>query len=199
MNFSVGKINTFSNYISIVRIFLAVPLLILLNSYEVYDMYRTLIIAILLFAFITDISDGYIARKRNEITEFGKIIDPLADKVLIFIVVIKLYLLSEIPGYIFWIIIIRDLLILLGGIYVSKKLGRVLPSNLLGKATVIIIGIFILSIIGGIDKDIWFYKYLLYLCIMFSFISIIGYLIRSMEAINWGKNEYTKIDKLYKN
>ena len=89
---------------------------------------------------LTDVLDGYLARKLNQVTEVGKIIDPLADKAAMAVIVVKLFSIGEISAFFFLLIIIRDLLIFIGGIYVSKKLGRVLPSNKLGKLTVLFIG-----------------------------------------------------------
>ncbi len=69
-----------------------------------------------MIAAITDILDGYLARKFNQVTEFGKIIDPLADKIAIGAIIIKLFIIGVIPLYYFFMIIVRDVLIFLGGI-----------------------------------------------------------------------------------
>jgi Phosphatidylglycerophosphate synthase len=53
----------------------------------------------MLFAASTDMLDGYLARKLNQVTEVGKIIDPLADKAAMALIVIKLYLIGEISGF----------------------------------------------------------------------------------------------------
>ena len=51
---------------------------------------------------ITDMLDGYLARKFNEVTELGKIIDPLADKIAIGVIILKLYLIGIIPRVLFY-------------------------------------------------------------------------------------------------
>ncbi len=102
---------------------------------------RYILLSLYILVYLTDIADGYFARKFNQISELGKIIDPLADKILVILVVAYLYYYEIIPAYYFWIIILRDLIIFIGGIIVSKKIGKVLPSNYLGKATVLSIGI----------------------------------------------------------
>ena len=72
------KILTLSNSISLFRIFLAFPTVIFLLQDDL-----TLTASFMAFAYITDLLDGYIARKTNTITEFGKAIDPIADKLYV--------------------------------------------------------------------------------------------------------------------
>jgi phosphatidylglycerophosphate synthase len=86
-------------------------------------------------------------------------------------------------------IILRDLLIFTGGIFVSKKLGRVLPSNMLGKLTVTSIAIVILFILAQVDKTSIVYLGFYYLSIIMIFASLIGYTIRSLEFIKQKDNE----------
>lgn len=183
------EIKTVSNLISTFRLLLAIPFFFLaarLN--ESYD-YRIITFTLMLIGLLSDLLDGYFARKRNEITEFGKIIDPLADKVCIGIIVIQMYLIGDIPVYFFWIIILRDLIIFTGGILVSRKLKKVLPSNLLGKITVLIIGIFLLYSVITLDRTSSFYTILIYAGIVMSIISVLGYALRAYESLNWNKNE----------
>lgn len=184
-------ISTKSNLLSLLRLLLAVPFWILLDNF--YSGNNSIILAgLCLFAVLTDILDGFLARKFNEVTEMGKIIDPLADKVVIAVIVIKLFFIGEIPAYYFWLIILRDVLIFTGGIIISKKLGRVLPSNMLGKITVIIISVVLLLIILHVDRSLLFFKGLYLLSIVLIFSSLIGYTIRSLEFIKQKKNEPAK-------
>ena len=176
------EIYTKSNFISFFRLLLSIPLWFLLDYFDSVNI-RYITFAVCLLAASTDILDGYLARKYNEVTEFGKIIDPLADKVAIGIIVIKLYIMGEIPSYYFFMIIFRDIIIFIGGVFVAKKIGRVLPSNVLGKITVIIIGIIILLIIIKIDRSNLIFKAFYALSIVLIFASLIGYLIRAKEFI----------------
>ncbi len=181
--------NTIPNYISIFRLLLSIPFYFLLQNINDDFNYRYYTLALILIATASDLIDGFVARKLNQISEFGKIIDPLADKVLIILIVTQLYLSNEIIGLYFWIIVIRDTIIFVGGIYVSKKIGKVLPSNLIGKITVISIGVFIILTVAAIPKHNFFYHSFFYLSIILSIISVIAYSLRSYEAIKWKKNE----------
>lgn len=182
MKIELKEIYTKSNLISLLRMFLAIPLWIVLDNYEDAT-YRYIAFGICSFAAFTDMLDGYLARKFNEVTEFGKIIDPLADKVAMAAVVIKLFLVGAIPSLYFWVIILRDLFIFLGGLYVSKKIGRVLPSNKLGKATVLNIGFVILLILIGVPDTNSFFQVFYYSSIVLIFASLAGYVLRAVEFI----------------
>ncbi len=106
------EIYTKSNILSFLRLLLVIPFWVLLDNFE-YPNVRYITFALCLFATVTDILDGYLARKFNEVTELGKIIDPLADKVAIGVIIIKLYMIGIIPAYYFIMIIGRDVLIFL--------------------------------------------------------------------------------------
>lgn len=141
-----NKFWTISNLISLSRMLLSVPFAIALwKNYVVWAL------VIMLIAHLSDLLDGYIARKRNEISEFGKIIDPLADKVFIAVAVFVLILMNQIPLWYAVAIIARDIIILGGGLYAKSRLNYVIPSNMVGKVAVIIIGISILAIILKIE------------------------------------------------
>jgi CDP-diacylglycerol--glycerol-3-phosphate 3-phosphatidyltransferase len=185
--FKLKEIYTKSNLLSLFRLFLAIPFWMLLDD---FDANRYYVFSLCIFAAITDMLDGYLARKFNEVTEFGKVIDPLADKVAMAAVVIKLYLIGVISPFYFFLIVGRDLLIFTGGIFVSKKIGRVLPSNKLGKISVLIIGIVILLILLGLSQDTFIYQFFFYLSILLIFASFAGYVIRAAEFIKRNnKNE----------
>lgn len=170
-----------SNSLSFIRLLLVIPAWLAFVNFD-EPFYRYSVAAIGIFAAITDILDGYLARKLNQITEFGKVIDPLADKVLIAFVVINLFLLEEIPEYYFYLIVGRDLLILVGGIIVSKKIGKVLPSDYLGKATVLSISFVLLMILLNISEVSLPYLILYYMSIILIFASLINYFVKAFRV-----------------
>jgi CDP-diacylglycerol--glycerol-3-phosphate 3-phosphatidyltransferase len=192
MNIDYKEIKTKSNLLSLFRLFLAVPLWYLLDNFK-YDTVRYITFFVCVFGAITDILDGYLARKYNQVTEMGKIIDPLADKVVICMIIIKLYLIGEINSTYFFLIIIRDVLIFTGGIFLTRIVGKVLPSNIIGKITVINIGIVILLIILNINKSLLVFKGLYFLSILLIFISFIAYVYRAIEFIN--KKDYGNLQQ----
>ena len=178
-----NKIFNASNSLSFFRLLLVIPAWIAFNNFD-HNIARYSVAAIGILATITDILDGYLARKLNQITEFGKVIDPLADKVLIVFVVLNLFLIGEIPDYYFYMIVARDLLILTGGLIVSKKLGKVLPSDYIGKATVLAISFTLLMILLNVDSASLPYLLLYYLSIILIFVSLGNYILKAIRALS---------------
>lgn len=189
LNIKFKELFTPSNLLSLLRLFLSIPLWLSLDKIGESYSYRYITVLICLFAFVTDFLDGYLARRFNQITEMGKIIDPLADKVAMGVVVIKMCLLKELPEYYIFMILGRDLIIFLGGIFVTSKLGKVLPSNLLGKITVLSIGFVILLKLLLINENMpGIYDFIYYMSIILIISSLIGYIIRGVESLRWRKN-----------
>ena len=96
-----------ANKLTIIRIFL-VPIFLIFIAIK--DIPYGAIIATFVFiiASLTDKLDGYIARTRNQVTSFGKLMDPLADKMLVTAALISLVDVGKIPGWIVVIIIARE-------------------------------------------------------------------------------------------
>lgn len=180
---NVKSIFNISNSLSFVRLLLIIPAWFAFNNFD-QNFARYSVAAIGIFAAITDILDGYLARKLNQITEFGKVIDPLADKVLVVYVVLNLFSLGEIPEYYFYMIVARDFLILMGGLLVSKKLGKVIPSDYIGKATVLAISFVLLMILLNVDKLSNTYLILYYLSIILIFVSFINYFYKAIKVVS---------------
>lgn len=128
------KFLTISNILSISRALLTIPFAVIMLSDAPHAVWWGLFI--LAVAGLTDKFDGVLARRYNEITEWGKILDPLADKIGIAVVAIILVRLDQIPLWLLLAIVGRDLLILSGGIYLKQKRGVVEQSNILGKWTI---------------------------------------------------------------
>lgn len=179
---SSDKIFNASNSLSFLRLLLVIPAWFAFSNFDQTSRY--IVAGIGIFAAITDVLDGYLARKLNQITEFGKIIDPLADKVLVVFVVLNLFLIGDIPEYYFYLIVARDFLILIGGLIVSKKLGKVLPSDYIGKATVLAISFTLLMILLNVDGQSLPYLILYYSSIVLIFLSFINYVIKAVKALN---------------
>ena len=119
------------NLLSIVRIGLIYPIL---NSVYVGEYLVGLIY--FLAASLTDALDGFLARKMNWFTELGKILDPIADKLLVIGTIFVLWANNYIPLYVFTILIGRDVLILLGAAMHMSLITNDAPSpNILGKIT----------------------------------------------------------------
>jgi cardiolipin synthase (CMP-forming) len=166
---------TISNFISLSRMILAIPMAALLMSGQNIS---ALILGLL--ACGTDMLDGYLARKLNQVSEYGKIIDPLADKVFIGTVAICMLLSGMVPLWFVIAIVLRDVLILMGGIYAKGKVELVIPSNYVGKITVIILAL----VMGGVLINIhWFADYGLFVALGALIVSLTVYSYQMFDKI----------------
>ena len=92
-------------------------------------------IAIMIAGILTDRYDGILARRLDQVTEWGKILDPLADKIGMAAVGVTLLIRHELPLWFVVVLFIRDALIFGGGMYLKSRRGLILPSNTAGKWT----------------------------------------------------------------
>ncbi len=138
--FQQGKIWTLSNILSFSRFILGLVLF-----YFIYTRHTYLAILLALLAVISDFADGYVARLRHEITELGKILDPVADKIAVALGAIALYKSYGLPLWIVLVIIGRDILILIGSLVLMERLKGVVSSKMPGKIAVTVISILLLS------------------------------------------------------
>lgn len=144
-----GRFFTVSNVLSLLRVALVVPFVfIMLGEGGSSRLWGA---ALMVVAGLTDKLDGMLARKYHQITEWGKILDPLADKIAIGAVVLVLLVLDAIPLWFVVVILARDVLILVGGIYLKARRGVVLPSNEAGKWAVGVIALTLFLAVLGVS------------------------------------------------
>lgn len=86
-------------------------------------------------AFATDIADGYIARRFDMITKLGRVLDPLADKLMTFTVIICVTADGIIPVWAVVIFFCKELAMGVGGFLMLRRTKDVIPSNWLGKTS----------------------------------------------------------------
>ena len=129
------RIITLANAISISRIFLAIPLVLLFEDISKGDLGKIWwAFGLIIIIVLTDFLDGYVARKAEEITNFGKLIDPVADKVCMMVVMIYLIISYKLPFLLFLIILaIRDIFLIIIGVYLMFSQEEVFQSNRSGK------------------------------------------------------------------
>lgn len=180
MKFNYKEVFLVPNLITIFRLFLTIPISYIAFNYNkiVYSNY--ILIAFILLAFVSDLADGYVARKTGQISEVGKLLDPLSDKILTAILIILFWMIGLVPLAYLIILLFRDIIIFIGGIILAKKIGSITPSNYFGKITILSIGIFFLALlILGVKSE--FSLFMMYLSGIMSVISIFVYFIRGIK------------------
>jgi CDP-diacylglycerol--glycerol-3-phosphate 3-phosphatidyltransferase len=119
-----------ANRLTLSRLVLTVLFVLALNSSWQYA--RTAALVIFLIAGLTDFIDGEIARRYGVVTNFGKLMDPLVDKIMMAAAFISLVPLKAVPAWAATTVVARDFLITGLRLMASAK-GRVLPAEQLGK------------------------------------------------------------------
>ncbi|MDQ7797649.1 MAG: CDP-alcohol phosphatidyltransferase family protein [Candidatus Edwardsbacteria bacterium] len=119
------------NMLSLSRIALMPAVLFCLRKEQTVPL-----LILMLIAVASDYFDGYFARKKNQISSLGKILDPLADKICLNSMVLALSLWRGFPWWATGLIILRDVLILAGGFLMINKTKEIPVSNWPGKFAV---------------------------------------------------------------
>lgn len=121
---------TVPNQLTILRLILTLPFVAALSLQ--FPGAKILAFELFVFSSITDFADGYIARRFNQITDFGKLMDPLVDKIMTMSAFICLISLGSIPAWAVIVILSREFLIT-GLRLIAASRGKVLPAERLGK------------------------------------------------------------------
>jgi CDP-diacylglycerol--glycerol-3-phosphate 3-phosphatidyltransferase len=135
---------TWPNFISLTRLLIVVPVIYLhmRNNFQV-DFVITLLIV---YGIFSDYLDGLVARKTDEVSELGKMLDPVADKLLAFFLFAYTVWLGWIPVWYFVIGVARDLMIMAGSAYIKRIRGKVAMAVMSGKISVNIMAMYWVSV-----------------------------------------------------
>src|SRR5205807_8392243 len=141
------------NVLTVVRILL-VPVLIvaLLEKTSGGDLLAAIVFAT---ASLTDAIDGWLARSRNWVTTFGKLMDPIADKLLIIAALIALVSLSRLDAWVAMVIIAREFAVTVLRVAVGTQQGVVISASALGKVKTAIQVAMVLCLIAVHGKPLW--------------------------------------------
>lgn len=128
---------------------------------------------VFLLAGATDFLDGFIARRTGQITNFGKLMDPLADKLMLITALICLMTAGRVPLWIVLAIVVKELLMLIGGIVMLKR-GVVVYARLIGKAAT---ALFIVAVTASFfhDQIMPYDEILMYAAVVLSILAMVFY------------------------
>ena len=122
---------TIPNILTMIRLFL-IPVFVVVFFSTPHDRNKIAALVIFAAASITDMFDGMLARKLNQITDFGKLFDPLADKVMVVTAMVCQALIRVFPWVAIAIVAAKELLMMLGGLFMLSR-NVVVYSNYVGK------------------------------------------------------------------
>jgi len=149
---------------------------------------RIIAVSVFVLAAITDFLDGYLARKLNLISDFGKFMDPLADKVLVMAAMVYLLWLGDISPWVLVIVEGREFLIAGLRMLASQK-GIVISAGFWGKVKTVAQMVMIPLVLLNIDHDLahWAGIVLIYVCVALSIISAMDYMWRNRRVFKEAK------------
>lgn len=176
-----GKLFTISNFISFSRIFIVIPVVYrhYINGYSV----DAIIILLIGYGIISDYLDGFVARKTNTISEIGKMIDPISDKIAAGLLFIYTVVIGWVPFWFLWLFIARDILILIGSSFIKLRYGKVAMSTISGKISVNVISLYWISIFFFRSASLA-HAILLWTSVAIMLFSFIMYLLRYRNIMN---------------
>ena len=124
----LGKFITLPNFLSISRLVLLPLILFLIATNQIITA-----LVFMVISWITDALDGYVARKTNQVTNIGKVLDHFVDKIWVGTILVMLVMTKDLPWWIAGAVILRDILIVVGSSLAIQRRSVVYSSNILGK------------------------------------------------------------------
>ena len=141
------------NVLTVVRILL-VPVLVvaLLEKTGGGDLLAAIVFAV---ASLTDAIDGHLARSRNSVTTFGKLMDPIADKLLVIAALVALVSLGRLQAWVAMVIICREFAVTALRLGMGAQQGIVIPASPLGKLKTASQVLMVMVLIAFDDSSVW--------------------------------------------
>ena len=155
--------------------------MLLLNGGE-NQTYRYIAAAIFIVASLTDMLDGKIARKYNLVTNFGKFMDPLADKLLVCSALICLVDLKQLPAWMVIIIISREFIIS-GFRLIASDNGRVIAASYWGKFKTTFQMVMICLMIANFPQLQILTDIIMWIALILTVVSLIDYLVKNKDVM----------------
>ena len=169
------------NKLTLFRVIL-IPFFVVTLLIETIPFNNLIALSIFIIASFTDFLDGYIARKNNLITNFGKFMDPLADKLLVCSALICLIDLERIPSWMVIIIIAREFIISGFRLIASDK-GIVIAASYFGKFKTVSQMIAVCLLILNLEKLLLITNIFIWISVILTIISLIDYLLKNKTVL----------------
>ena len=169
------------NKLTIFRVIL-IPFFVVLLLFDITAYDKWIALAIFIVASLTDFLDGYIARKYNLVTNFGKFMDPLADKLLVCSAMICLVELARIPAWVVIVIIAREFIIS-GFRLVASDNGVVIAASYWGKFKTTFQIVMICLMIADLEPLILITQIVMWVALALTVISLVDYLIKNKSVM----------------
>ncbi|MCM1144023.1 MAG: CDP-diacylglycerol--glycerol-3-phosphate 3-phosphatidyltransferase [Blautia sp.] len=169
------------NKLTMFRVIL-IPFFVLFMLVEITSVDKWIALAIFIIASLTDLLDGKIARKYNLVTNFGKFMDPLADKLLVCSALICLVAMDKIPAWMVIVIIAREFIIS-GFRLIASDNGVVIAASYWGKFKTTFQMVMICLLIADIEAISVLTTIVMWIAVLLTVISLIDYLVKNKDVM----------------
>ncbi|MGN1171632.1 MAG: CDP-diacylglycerol--glycerol-3-phosphate 3-phosphatidyltransferase [Lachnospiraceae bacterium] len=170
------------NKLTVLRVIL-IPFFVVFMLVDVLGAYdKWVALAIFIVASLTDLLDGKIARKYNLVTNFGKFMDPLADKMLVCSALICLTALDRLPAWITIVIICRDFVIS-GFRLVAADNGVVIAASYWGKYKTTFQMIMVCLLIAELEPLALVTTIVTWIAVILTIVSLVDYLVKNRSVL----------------
>ncbi len=169
------------NKLTVFRVIL-IPFFVLFLLVELTAYDKWIALAIFIIASLTDFLDGHIARKYHLVTNFGKFMDPLADKLLVCSALICLIELNRIPAWIVIVIIAREFIIS-GFRLVASDNGVVIAASYWGKFKTTFQIVMICLMIADLSQLYFITQLVMWIALALTVISLVDYLVKNKSVM----------------
>ena len=174
------------NALTLIRILL-VPVLVVALTVETPGG-STIAAIVFVIAALTDGLDGYIARSRQSVTTFGKVMDPVADKLMIAAALISLVSLERVAAWVAMVVIAREFAV--SGLRIAAGLqGVVIPATGLGKVKTIVQVAAVLALIAANDYNDAWVQALVYAMVVITVVSGADYFLNFRRRLEEASRE----------
>lgn len=170
------------NKLTIFRVLLVPFFVVFLLNQHVNEYFNLIALIIFVIASLTDLLDGKIARKYNLVTNFGKFMDPLADKLLVCSAMICLIELERIPSWIVVVIIAREFVIS-GFRLIASDNGVVIAASMWGKYKTTFQMIMVILMIANFPQLQMLTDIVMWIATILTIVSLIDYLVKNKQVI----------------
>lgn len=173
-----------ANKLTLARVFMIPIFLFVLYVFEGQTA-NYVAAAIFIVASLTDFLDGYLARSRNLVTDFGKFMDPLADKLLVAAALIYFVEVGELSAVVVIVIVSREFVI--SGFRLMAALNnKVIAASIWGKVKTFTTMIMIIVLLFNIDNPFigWLEVILIFAATIFTVISAIDYIVKNISVFH---------------
>ena len=169
------------NKLTLLRVFM-IPIFVVFMLVDITPFDNWIALAVFILASLTDLLDGKIARKYNLVTNFGKFMDPLADKLLVCSAMICLVEMHIIPAWIVIIIIAREFIIS-GFRLIASDNGVVIAASYWGKFKTVFQMVMICLMIANIPALRLLTDIVMWVALILPIVSLIDYLWKNKEVV----------------